>query len=165
MMYIILAIVILLLMVTIHEFGHYIVGKLLKFKINEFSIGFGPKLFSRKNKKTQEVFSIRLLPLGGYCAFSGEDEITTGEKKNNSSAPTTENTTDSGKLDVFADRQEKTDSSGSEPTGSAVSCEMGKINDDTAAPVLDGADEETDTFLTAAAFSDRACSCFSCSFK
>ena len=65
MMYIILAIVILLLMVTIHEFGHYIVGKLLKFKINEFSIGFGPKLFSRKNKKTQEVFSIRLLPLGG----------------------------------------------------------------------------------------------------
>lgn len=139
MMYIILAIVILLLMVTIHEFGHYIVGKLLKFKINEFSIGFGPKLFSRKNKKTQEVFSIRLLPLGGYCAFSGEDEITTGEKKNNSSAPTTENTTDSGKLDVFADRQEKTDSSGSEPTGSAVSCEMGKINDDTAAPVLDAA--------------------------
>ena len=86
MMYIILAIVILLLMVTIHEFGHYIVGKLLKFKINEFSIGFGLKLFSRKNKKTQEVFSIRLLPLGGYCAFSGEDEITTGEEKNNSSA-------------------------------------------------------------------------------
>ena len=77
--------------------------------------------------------------MGGFCAFSGEDEITTGEGKNNSSAPTTENTTDNGKLDVFDDRQEKTDSSGSEPTGSAVSCEMGKINDDTAAPVLDAA--------------------------
>ena len=64
-LYVLLAILILLLMVTIHEFGHYIVGKILKFKINEFSIGFGPKIFSRKSRKTGEVFSLRLLPLGG----------------------------------------------------------------------------------------------------
>ena len=60
-------------MVVIHEFGHYIAGEILKFKINEFSVGFGPKLFSKK-KKNGEVFSLRLVPLGGFCAFEGEDE-------------------------------------------------------------------------------------------
>lgn len=60
-------------MVTIHEFGHYTAGKLLGFKINEFSIGFGKALFSKK-KKSGEIFSIRLVPLGGYCAFEGEEE-------------------------------------------------------------------------------------------
>ena len=71
--YLLLALLILLVMVTIHEFGHYVAGKMLKFKINEFSIGFGKSLFSHKSKKTGEVFSIRLIPLGGYCAFEGED--------------------------------------------------------------------------------------------
>ena len=73
-LYIIIALLILLLMILIHEFGHYIVGKILKFKINEFSIGFGPKIFSKTNKKTGEIFSLRLLPLGGFCAFDGEDQ-------------------------------------------------------------------------------------------
>lgn len=59
-------------MVTIHEFGHYVAGKVLGFKINEFAIGFGPSLYSHKCK-SGELFSIRLLPLGGYCAFEGED--------------------------------------------------------------------------------------------
>lgn len=72
-LFIIIAILILLLMITIHEFGHYIAGKILGFKIDEFSIGFGPKLFSKK-KKNGEVFSIRALPLGGFCAFAGETE-------------------------------------------------------------------------------------------
>lgn len=68
-----LALLILLAMITVHEFGHYAAGKLLKFRINEFAIGFGPALFKRK-KKNGEIFSVRLLPLGGYCAFEGEDE-------------------------------------------------------------------------------------------
>ena len=72
-LYIGLAILILLFMITVHEFGHYIVGKLFKFKINEFAIGMGPALFKKKNKKTEEIFSIRVFPLGGYCAFEGED--------------------------------------------------------------------------------------------
>lgn len=67
-----LAILILLAMITVHEFGHYVAGKIFHFKINEFAIGFGPKLFSR-TKKNGEVFSVRLLPLGGFCAFEGED--------------------------------------------------------------------------------------------
>ncbi len=60
-------------MITVHEFGHYTAGKLLKFKINEFSIGFGKAIFS-KTKKNGEKFSLRIFPLGGYCAFEGEDE-------------------------------------------------------------------------------------------
>lgn len=72
-LYILLALVVLLVMITVHEFGHYCAGKVLGFKINEFAIGFGPALFKRK-KKDGEQFSIRALPLGGFCAFEGEDE-------------------------------------------------------------------------------------------
>lgn len=76
-LYILLAIAILLVLVMIHEFGHYIAGKILGFKINEFSIGFGKALFSKTNKKG-EKFSLRVFPLGGYCAFEGE-----GDDENN----------------------------------------------------------------------------------
>ncbi len=69
-----LAIGILLAMVTVHEFGHYIVGKLLNFKITEFSVGFGPAIFKKRSKKSGELFALRVVPLGGYCAFDGEDE-------------------------------------------------------------------------------------------
>lgn len=72
---VLLAILILLVMITIHEFGHYIAGKIFSFKINEFSIGFGPALFKHRNKKTGELFAVRLIPLGGYCAFEGEDGL------------------------------------------------------------------------------------------
>ena len=70
--YIVIAIVVLLCMVLIHELGHYVAGKMLKFKINEFSVGFGPKLLQKK-KKNGELISLRAFPLGGYCAFEGED--------------------------------------------------------------------------------------------
>ena len=70
-----LAIGILLAMVTVHEFGHYIVGKLLNFKITEFSVGFGPAIFKKRSKKSGQLFALRLIPLGGYCAFDGEDEF------------------------------------------------------------------------------------------
>lgn len=71
--YILLALVVLLVMITVHELGHYVAGKIFGFKINEFSIGFGPALYKR-TKKDGEIFAIRALPLGGYCAFEGEDE-------------------------------------------------------------------------------------------
>ena len=76
-----LAIVILLAMVTIHEFGHYIAGRILGFKINEFAVGFGPAIFKKRSKKTGEVFALRVIPLGGYCAFDGEDEEETPTEK------------------------------------------------------------------------------------
>ena len=59
MLGIVLAVLILLVMITVHEFGHYLAGKLLKFNINEFSIGFGPALFKHRSKKTGEVFAVR----------------------------------------------------------------------------------------------------------
>lgn len=71
---ILLAVLILLAMVTIHEFGHYVAGKILGFKINEFSVGFGPAILKKRSKKTGELFALRVIPLGGYCAFDGEDE-------------------------------------------------------------------------------------------
>ena len=79
--YIIVAIIVLLLMVLIHELGHYTAGKILKFKINEFSVGFGPKIL-QKTKKNGEKITLRAFPLGGYCAFEGEDE----ENKDNPEA-------------------------------------------------------------------------------
>jgi membrane-associated protease RseP (regulator of RpoE activity) len=72
--YIIVAILALMFMITIHELGHYLAAKALGFRVNEFAIGFGKAIFKRKNKKTGEIFSIRVLPLGGYCAFAGEDD-------------------------------------------------------------------------------------------
>ena len=68
----IIAILLFLTLIIIHEFGHFIAAKLLKVKVNEFAVGFGPKLFSRQWGETK--YSINLIPLGGYCAMEGEDE-------------------------------------------------------------------------------------------
>lgn len=78
---VLIAVVVLLVMVTIHEFGHYTAGKILGFKINEFSVGFGPAIFKKRSKKTGELFALRVVPLGGYCAFDGEDETDEDEEK------------------------------------------------------------------------------------
>jgi len=71
--YIIAALLALMVMIVLHELGHYTAGKILGFKIDEFSIGFGPKIVKIKNKKNGELFSIRPFLLGGFCAFHGED--------------------------------------------------------------------------------------------
>ena len=86
LLYIGIAILVLMVMITVHELGHYIVGKIFKFKINEFSIGFGPALFKRE-RADGEVFAIRLIPLGGYCAFAGEDDDAVQEGDFNSKKP------------------------------------------------------------------------------
>ena len=85
-LYVLLAILVLLVMITVHEFGHYIAGKIFGFGIEEFSIGFGPKIYSKK-KKNGEVFSVRLLPLGGFCSFKGEDEENSDENAFNNKKP------------------------------------------------------------------------------
>lgn len=73
LLYIIIAIVVLLTMVLIHELGHYVVGRILGFTIIEFSIGFGKAIWQTKNKRG-EIISLRIFPLGGYCAFLGESD-------------------------------------------------------------------------------------------
>ena len=79
-LYIFLAIVILLFMVLVHEFGHYCIGRMLKFKITEFSVGFGKAIFQKTNKRGEKI-SLRIFPLGGYCAFAGEDEEDTKDSE------------------------------------------------------------------------------------
>lgn len=69
---IIIAILFFEFIVIIHEGGHFVAAKLMKIKVNEFAIGMGPKIFSFKKKETQ--YSLRLFPIGGFCAMEGEDE-------------------------------------------------------------------------------------------
>ena len=66
------ALVIFGIIIMIHEFGHFIVAKWMKVRVNEFAIGMGPKLCSWGKGET--TYSLRLLPLGGFCAMEGEDE-------------------------------------------------------------------------------------------
>ena len=68
----ILFVVMLLVLVIPHEWGHLIVAKLCGVKVNEFSVGMGPLLFKKQKGETQ--YSVRLLPLGGFCAMEGEEE-------------------------------------------------------------------------------------------
>ncbi len=71
MLYIIIAILIFGVLIATHELGHFTAAKLLGVKVNEFSIGMGPALFSREKGET--LYSVRVLPIGGYCAMEGED--------------------------------------------------------------------------------------------
>ena len=67
-----IAVILFLILIIIHEFGHFIAAKLLGVKVNEFAVGFGPKLFSKQLGETK--YAVNLIPLGGYCAMEGEDE-------------------------------------------------------------------------------------------
>jgi len=69
---IILAILAFGVLIASHEFGHFITAKLFKVQVNEFALGMGPKLISFTKGET--AYSLRLLPLGGFCAMEGEDE-------------------------------------------------------------------------------------------
>lgn len=66
-----LFIIILLILVTVHEFGHFIVAKLTNMRVDEFAFGFPPRVFSKKIGET--TYSINALPLGGYVSIWGEN--------------------------------------------------------------------------------------------
>lgn len=68
----ILFIIILGLIVLVHEFGHFIWAKKAGVHVYEFSIGFGPKLFSFNRKNDETTYLIKAIPLGGYVALAGE---------------------------------------------------------------------------------------------
>ena len=110
---VLLAIIILLAMVTVHEFGHYVAGKLLGFKINEFAVGFGPAIFKKRSKKTGELFALRVIPLGGYCAFDGEDEASDEEMAK-------KNTDEQAVEEPFAEMAAQEENVQNEPTMSAL---------------------------------------------
>lgn len=72
MVYILIAILIFGILIGLHEWGHFIAAKACGVRVNEFSIGMGPLLIQKTKGETD--YSLRLLPIGGYCAMEGEDE-------------------------------------------------------------------------------------------
>ncbi len=75
------AILVFGIIIMVHELGHFIAAKCMGVKVNEFAIGMGPKLFKFGKKETQ--YTLRLFPIGGYCAMEGEDSAGGGEVKLN----------------------------------------------------------------------------------
>ena len=73
-LYVLLALLVFSLMIFVHELGHYIFARKFGVTVEEFAIGMGPKLISRKSEKTGIVYSIRAIPMGGFVSMVGEDE-------------------------------------------------------------------------------------------
>lgn len=71
-MRLLLAVVLFLLLIVFHEFGHFIVAKKSGIKVNEFAVGMGPLVYSKEKGET--TYSFRAIPIGGYCAMEGEDD-------------------------------------------------------------------------------------------
>ena len=78
MLYALLAILLFGFLIVIHEFGHFITAKWCGVQVNEFSVGMGPVLWKRQKGETQ--YSLRLFPIGGYCAMEGEDEASENQR-------------------------------------------------------------------------------------
>lgn len=78
-MSIVIAILIFCVIILLHEFGHFIAAKACGIYVKEFALGMGPALLRKKGKETEYV--LRLLPIGGFCAFEGEDGGATEEEK------------------------------------------------------------------------------------
>ena len=70
--YVLLAILIFGVLIAIHELGHFLVAKACGVRVDEFAIGMGPAIFKRQRGET--LYSLRCVPIGGYCAMAGEDE-------------------------------------------------------------------------------------------
>lgn len=79
------AILLFLLMITPHELGHLMVAKAVGVQVNEFAVGMGPAIF--KKQKGETLYSLRLFPLGGYCAMEGENEESDNERAFNNRPP------------------------------------------------------------------------------
>ena len=58
--------------VCVHEFGHFFFAKLFGIYVYEFSIGMGPQIFKKKDKKGETTYSLRAIPIGGFCSLAGE---------------------------------------------------------------------------------------------
>ena len=71
-MTVIYAVILFVMLIFPHELGHFTVAKAVGVKVNEFAFGMGPAIFQRQKGET--LYSIRLIPIGGYCAMEGENE-------------------------------------------------------------------------------------------
>lgn len=71
MITILVAMLVFGVIIALHEFGHFAVAKLCGVKVNQFAIGMGPVIFKKQKGETE--YSLRLFPIGGFCAMEGED--------------------------------------------------------------------------------------------
>ncbi len=71
-MYIIVAILVFGVLIAVHELGHFLAAKAFGVRVNEFSIGMGPAILQKRKGETE--YSLRILPIRGYCAMEGEEE-------------------------------------------------------------------------------------------
>ena len=72
MVYILAAILVFGVLIAVHELGHFMAAKACGVRVHEFSIGMGPALWKKQKGETQ--YSLRLFPVGGFCAMEGEEE-------------------------------------------------------------------------------------------
>ncbi|MCL2562638.1 MAG: site-2 protease family protein [Oscillospiraceae bacterium] len=77
-MFILISILIFGLIIAVHEFGHFIAAKAFRVGVPEFAIGMGPKLLKKQGKET--LYSLRAVPIGGFCALDGDDNEIQGDK-------------------------------------------------------------------------------------
>ncbi|WPC40689.1 RIP metalloprotease RseP [Clostridium sp. JS66] len=84
-MYIIAAIITFGILILIHELGHFTLAKLNGIKVEEFAIGMGPQIFKINRKET--VYSIRILPIGGYVKMLGDEGESTDPRAFNNKSP------------------------------------------------------------------------------
>ena len=94
--YILPFIILLGILVFVHEFGHFIVARLLGVQVEAFSIGFGKELWSRVDKKGTR-WKLSLIPLGGYCQFLGDADASSSTTNEN-----LQNLSEEEKKKVFA---------------------------------------------------------------
>ena len=73
---IVIAFLVFSFIVFFHEWGHFLLARRGGIGVEEFAIGMGPKLWGKKRGDT--LYSIRLLPIGGFCAMLGEDSAGSG---------------------------------------------------------------------------------------
>ena len=77
-MSIIITLLILGLIITLHEFGHFATAKYFKMPVSEFSIGMGPIIYSKKVEDTK--YSLRAIPIGGFVSIEGMMQIDKNDK-------------------------------------------------------------------------------------
>jgi regulator of sigma E protease len=65
--------VMLSVLIVLHELGHFIFARRNGVRVNEFAVGFGPKLLSWTSPRSGTQYTVRALPIGGFCAMEGED--------------------------------------------------------------------------------------------
>lgn len=77
-MTIVYSIIVFAVLILVHELGHFATAKMFGVKVNEFALGMGPVLLKKQKGETQ--YSLRAVPIGGFCAMEGEDEDSDDER-------------------------------------------------------------------------------------